>query len=75
MPFELAWGRSGPMVKRANTCEACGGAFACEISVTGCWCSAVNLSDEARAELRANYKNCLCPSCLRQRSYTAPAAR
>ena len=50
-----------PVLRRAQTCEACGETFACEISLaTGCWCAEIKLSDETRQELRANYKSCLC---------------
>ena len=46
------------------TCEACGNEFRCGASLAGCWCSEIKLSDEARAELRARYRNCLCRECL-----------
>ena len=45
-------------------CEACGGGFDCGASLKGCWCSAVKLSDETRAELRAQYRYCLCRGCI-----------
>ncbi len=54
-----------PVLRRSQTCEACGQPFACEISLgTGCWCGEVNLSDQTRRELRAKYTACLCRSCL-----------
>ena len=62
----LTWSRSGPTVKRPGTCESCGQPFACELSLAGCWCSKVALTDAARAELRAKYSNCLCRRCLNQ---------
>jgi hypothetical protein len=64
MSFVVEWGRSGPTLKRSQTCEACGQPFACEISLTGCWCSGVRLSDEVRARIRARYNTCLCRTCL-----------
>jgi Cysteine-rich CWC len=60
------WGRSGPIVERPGTCESCGQPFACELSLAGCWCSKIELTDAARAEMRSKYKNCLCPACLKQ---------
>jgi hypothetical protein len=48
------------------TCEVCGEPFACELSVSGCWCSRIQLAEAARAEMRAKYKNCLCPACLKR---------
>ena len=65
MKWSLDW-RSGPTVQRPVTCESCGQKFACELSLSGCWCSKVDISEATRAELRAKYKACLCPACLRQ---------
>ena len=45
-------------------CEACGNDFVCGVSLKGCWCSEVKLDDEARAEMRSQYKDCLCRTCL-----------
>jgi len=54
-----------PVLRKTQVCEACGESFACEISLgKGCWCGEIKLSDEARQELRAEYKNCLCRACL-----------
>ena len=54
-----------PVLKKTQACEACGEAFACELSFgKGCWCSEVKLSEETRQELRAKYKSCLCRVCL-----------
>lgn len=54
-----------PVLRKIQVCEACGELFPCEISLgTGCWCGEIKLSDEARPELRAKYKNCLCRACL-----------
>ena len=49
---------------RERVCESCGNEFSCGASLKGCWCSEINLSDEARAELRGLYRDCLCPACL-----------
>ena len=61
----LAWSRSGPVVKRPAACGSCGQPFACELSLSGCWCSKVALTDAARAEIRASYSGCLCRTCLK----------
>jgi len=53
-----------PLLKKPNTCERCGGDFACEIALAGCWCTEVKVSDEAREYLRSKYESCLCRSCL-----------
>ena len=53
-----------PVLKRPSVCEACGGEFVCGASLAGCWCAEVELSGEARAGLRARYRNCLCRGCL-----------
>ena len=68
MKLSLAWTKAGPELRRPGTCEACGQNFACEISLAGCWCSNVALTDAARAELRGRYASCLCPACLRRYS-------
>ena len=62
----LSWNRSGPVVKRPATCESCGQPFSCELSLAGCWCSEVKLTDAARARLRAEYRGCLCRGCLHE---------
>jgi hypothetical protein len=54
-----------PVLRKTQPCEACGQSFACEISLgKGCWCAELNLSENTRQELRANYRNCLCHACL-----------
>ena len=47
-------------------CEACGQPFVCCASLKGCWCVGVKLSAEVRQQMRAQYKDCLCPACLQQ---------
>lgn len=66
MNVSMGWGPSGPVVKKPGTCESCGQPFACELSLSGCWCSKVRLTDAARAEIRSKYVGCLCPACLKQ---------
>ncbi len=60
-------GQKLPVLRKNQTCEACGESFACEISLsTGCWCSEVKVSESARQELRAKYSGCLCRGCLEE---------
>ncbi|MGZ8844341.1 MAG: cysteine-rich CWC family protein [Pyrinomonadaceae bacterium] len=57
-----------PRFGRPIVCEACGQEFSCGMSLRGCWCASVELSDETRAELKALYKDCLCRECLERLS-------
>ncbi|MBA3763605.1 MAG: cysteine-rich CWC family protein [Chthoniobacterales bacterium] len=34
------------------------------MTLAGCWCSEVKLSERLRSTLRARYQSCLCRSCL-----------
>jgi Cysteine-rich CWC len=54
-------GRGG---KEPSTCEGCGGEFRCGATLAGCWCTQVRLTADARANLRARYKTCVCRACL-----------
>ncbi|MFN2454560.1 MAG: cysteine-rich CWC family protein [Pyrinomonadaceae bacterium] len=47
-----------------SNCEACGEAFTCGATLTGCWCNEVKVSESVRENLRARFHNCLCRSCL-----------
>jgi cysteine-rich CWC protein len=53
-----------PRLAGAAVCEACGNEFSCGVSLRGCWCASVELSDETRAELKTRYRDCLCRECL-----------
>jgi hypothetical protein len=56
-----------PVLRKSQTCPACGESFACELSLAkGCWCAEVKLSEAARKRLREKYTTCLCWSCLAQ---------
>jgi Cysteine-rich CWC len=50
----------------SSMCEACGNPFTCGASLAGCWCSEIKLTDAARAQLKARYRNCLCRDCLQK---------
>lgn len=57
-----------PGMRAPQVCEGCGQEFHCGASVWGCWCAEMKLSDAARAELRAKYRECLCRACLEKAS-------
>ena len=45
-------------------CESCGAEFSCGANIGECWCFSVEMKAETLAELRNNYKSCLCEDCL-----------
>jgi len=51
-------------------CESCGTAFTCGVSLKGCWCSDIQVSNEARTAMRTQYKDCLCRGCLEKQGKT-----
>lgn len=51
-------------LSRDLVCDSCGNKFTCGASLSGCWCSEIKLTDEARAELKKRYSDCLCRECL-----------
>lgn len=53
-----------------KSCESCGKEFHCGASSEKCWCFEIDLSQDTLAELRENFKSCLCKSCLQQKSLT-----
>lgn len=55
-----------PVLRRPQSCQACGQSFACEIGIKGCWCSHVKVSEETREAIRAKYRRCLCRTCLQK---------
>jgi hypothetical protein len=55
-------------LENPSPCEACGEAFTCGASLTGCWCMKVRVSGEARARLRERYTKCICRACLERES-------
>jgi hypothetical protein len=48
-----------------KTCESCGVDFSCGANAGKCWCFAVDLSEEILANLRKDFKSCLCEDCLK----------
>jgi Cysteine-rich CWC len=51
---------------REKHCAVCGAEFECHAG--GCWCDAVPLTEQRRAQLLERYVDCLCPTCLRQQA-------
>ena len=45
-------------------CAFCGEEFSCGASIGECWCFAVEVKAETLAELREDFRNCLCQDCL-----------
>jgi hypothetical protein len=62
MPGESMSTEAPRSIIREKLCESCGTAFECRAGA--CWCDDVALTDLVRAELRARYRDCLCPPCL-----------
>ena len=51
-------------------CESCGKDFVCGVSLKGCWCAEVDVSEDARAAMRTQFKDCLCRECLEKQGKT-----
>jgi hypothetical protein len=50
---------------RQTVCQACGTTFGCCADrIETCWCSTVQVSDEAREEIKKKFSDCICPACL-----------
>jgi hypothetical protein len=45
-------------------CEFCDKEFSCGASVGKCWCFDVDLKADTLAQMRKDFKNCLCQECL-----------
>jgi hypothetical protein len=55
-------------IEKENTgnsvCESCGKDFSCGAQTGNCWCFEMKIDPEVLADLRENFKNCLCQNCL-----------
>ncbi|AXR67294.1 cysteine-rich CWC family protein [Leptospira mayottensis] len=49
-------------------CQRCGKIFGCGAAINSCECFSVNLSPEILKQLRTNYGDCICVSCLKDLS-------
>jgi len=56
--------KTGAKVTDKLICESCGKEFSCGANVGKCWCFAVEVKTEMLAELRQEFKSCLCEGCL-----------
>lgn len=45
-------------------CSKCGKSFDCCADGSGCWCEQYSVKTDTLAELKENFADCLCPSCL-----------
>lgn len=55
---------ASPKTREPSVCASCGETFGCGAKLDGCWCTDVELSPETADELKAKFKDCLCPKCL-----------
>jgi hypothetical protein len=51
-------------IPEAKVCESCSNKFGCGANLDGCWCAELTISDDAAAELKEKFDDCLCPDCL-----------
>jgi ribosomal protein S14 len=66
MKLKKAHGTVSEKDKAASVCESCGAEFVCGATQKECWCMDIKLTDENRAELKSEFKDCLCRNCLRK---------
>lgn len=52
------------LLQKDKRCSKCGETFGCG-GLLGCWCRDVTLDEATLARLKAEYADCLCPSCLK----------
>ncbi len=53
-----------------KTCESCGEDFTCGANAEKCWCFEIDLSGEILADLRENFKSCLCENCVQSYGFS-----
>ncbi len=61
------------LLAKDKQCSKCGETFGCG-GILGCWCRDVKLDTAALAALKAQYNDCLCPTCLKALSEAAAHA-
>lgn len=47
-------------------CSKCGEEFLCGALAKHCWCKNYTLSKNTLKKLQLEYKDCLCPECLKK---------
>ncbi|MBK7182402.1 MAG: cysteine-rich CWC family protein [Bacteroidetes bacterium] len=47
-------------------CSKCSRSFECQNESMGCWCEELFLSINTLNEIKQQYDNCLCPTCLKE---------
>ena len=52
------------LLSKEKRCPKCGVAFECG-GLFGCWCRDVKLDAAQLAQLRQQFVDCLCPTCLK----------
>ena len=52
-------------------CESCGEELQCAGKTGACWCFEINLNPALLSELKRNYNDCLCHSCLVKKAVSA----
>lgn len=70
MKLKKALGFINEKYQEPSVCESCGNEFICGATLKGCWCMNLRLTDEARAELKSKFKDCLCQNCLEKYTET-----
>jgi len=60
--------KNTPEISDKMFCESCGKEFSCGEKAGKCWCFEVELKTETLADLREDFKNCLCKDCLELKS-------
>ncbi len=48
----------------SKNCSRCNDLFECSCETAGCWCESLYIDLDTLNELKEDYDNCLCPSCL-----------
>ena len=51
-----------------SSCESCGEVFSCGANLGKCWCFSLAIPNENLAQLKEQFKRCLCSNCLEKYS-------
>lgn len=47
-------------------CSKCNTSFECTNEQMGCWCEDISIDLKTLENLKKEYDNCLCPTCLKE---------